>query len=92
MNGNFDRALRHLAESSAITRLADYKESIREVVLQSVAVAEPFSLKSEKDVREAIDVFFGIPLQAAIVAEAIESLSSAEDRLHVSLGAQVEEA
>ncbi len=85
MSANFDRAVRHLAQLSAISRLSDYESSIRELVMQVVAVADPMSLKTSKDVEDAADGYFGIPLEPQIVSTALERLIM-EDRIRVELG------
>jgi hypothetical protein len=80
MSANFDRALRHLAELSAISRLSDYDSSVRELVMQVVAVADPLSLKTAGDIKTAADAFFGIPLDLPLVSKALEILT-VEDRI-----------
>ena len=86
MNGNFNRALKHLAELSAISRLSDFKSSVQEIVLQVAAVADPFSLKSVSDFHEALDAFFGIPVELSELEEAITFLVGG-DRLARTFGA-----
>jgi Skp family chaperone for outer membrane proteins len=74
MNGKFDRALRHMAELSAIARVTTYSESIRELVLQVIAISDPFSLKTPSDVQTAIDLLFGIPIELKDLTPEIELL------------------
>jgi hypothetical protein len=85
-SGNFDRALRHLAELSAISRLSDYKSSVQELVLQAITVGDTYSLKNVADIKDAIDAFFGIPMDGSILAEAVEFLIGG-DRIRVNFGA-----
>jgi hypothetical protein len=85
-SGQFDRALRHLAGLSAIARLSDYKDAVQELILQTIAVADAFTIKDPAELREAIDIFFGIPLEQKDVNEAIEFLSGG-DRVRRNFGA-----
>lgn len=86
MSANFDRAVRHLAQLSAISRLSDYDSSVRELVMQVVAVADSMSLKTVRDIQTAADAFFGIPLETVLISKALELLLT-EDRVRIELGA-----
>lgn len=77
--------LRYLAQLSAISRLSDYESSVRELVMQVVAVADSMSLKTTKDIQVAADAYFGIPLELKTVDSALDLLV-AEDRIRVELG------
>ena len=58
---------------------------MREVALQVVAIADPFSLKNVTDIKEALDVFFGIPVNVDALKKTVALLID-EDRIRIELG------
>jgi len=74
MDNKFTNAYRHLVQLSAIMRITDYKESVRELIMQTITVSGDQKLKSEDSIIEAIDAYFGIEIDSMTVGEELRHL------------------
>lgn len=84
MTDRFKTAFSRLAELSAISRLTDFSDSVQELILQTIAVGYDQNLKTARNLNEAIDSFFGIPLDEKTVSEELDKLL-AHDRIRRDL-------
>jgi hypothetical protein len=84
MSSNLPREFRHLAELSAIAKISSFDESVRELIMQCIAVSPDTPIKNEEQLSEALEVFFNISLHPKVISDNLKYLKEG-DFLRINL-------